>query len=68
MLRVACSVIRRLKVQPRFTYRTLAAMAYPHPVILCGRTETIGAVVIENLKPEFEGRVLCLPTSCASKL
>ncbi|KAF3004254.1 hypothetical protein E8E13_007844 [Curvularia kusanoi] len=29
-------------------------MPSPHPVILCGKTEAIGAVVIENLKPEFE--------------
>ncbi|KAJ4325478.1 hypothetical protein N0V94_000621 [Neodidymelliopsis sp. IMI 364377] len=29
-------------------------MAHPHPVVLCGKTEAIGAVVIENLKPEFE--------------
>ncbi|KAG9200764.1 hypothetical protein G6514_006620 [Epicoccum nigrum] len=29
-------------------------MPFPHPVILCGKTEAIGAVVIENLKPEFE--------------
>ncbi|KAF2632678.1 hypothetical protein BU25DRAFT_417281 [Macroventuria anomochaeta] len=29
-------------------------MAAPHPVILCGKTEVIGAVVIESLKPEFE--------------
>jgi hypothetical protein len=30
-------------------------MPSPKPVILCGKTEAIGAVVIENLKPEFEG-------------
>ena len=35
--------------------RTVATMPSPHPVILCGKTEAIGAVVIENLKPEFEG-------------
>ncbi|KAJ4992753.1 hypothetical protein SVAN01_01799 [Stagonosporopsis vannaccii] len=29
-------------------------MPPPRPVILCGKTEAIGAVVIENLKPEFE--------------
>ncbi|KAJ4409643.1 hypothetical protein N0V91_002564 [Didymella pomorum] len=29
-------------------------MPTPHPVILCGKTEAIGAVVIENLQPEFE--------------
>jgi hypothetical protein len=30
-------------------------MASPIPVILCGRTEKIGAGVIEALKPEMEG-------------
>jgi hypothetical protein len=35
--------------------RTVAIMPSPKPVILCGKTEAIGAVVIENLKPEFEG-------------
>ncbi|KAF9699048.1 hypothetical protein EKO04_003110 [Ascochyta lentis] len=29
-------------------------MTSSHPVILCGKTEAIGATVIENLKPEFE--------------
>ncbi|KZM19779.1 uncharacterized protein EKO05_0004158 [Ascochyta rabiei] len=29
-------------------------MTSSHPVILCGKSEAIGAVVIENLKPEFE--------------
>ncbi|KAJ4384207.1 hypothetical protein N0V86_001054 [Didymella sp. IMI 355093] len=29
-------------------------MTRPHPVILCGKTEAIGAVVISHLAPEFE--------------
>ncbi|KAF3032247.1 hypothetical protein E8E12_002412 [Didymella heteroderae] len=29
-------------------------MRAPHPIILCGKTEAIGAVVIANLQPEFE--------------
>ncbi|KAH6620021.1 hypothetical protein C7974DRAFT_415261 [Boeremia exigua] len=29
-------------------------MPSPHPVIMCGKTEAIGAAVIEDLKPELE--------------
>ena len=68
MLRTACPAIRHLKVQSHLTYRTLATMASPHPVVLCGKTEAIGAIVIENLKPEFEGTMPRLPISCASEL
>lgn len=28
----------------------------PIPVLLTGRTETIGRMVVANLKPEYEGR------------
>ena len=38
--------------------RTVATMPSPHPVILCGKTEAIGAVVIENLPHLLEGVAL----------
>ena len=44
--------------------RTVATMPSPHPVILCGKTEAIGAVVIENLKPELEGAEVSAPLRC----
>lgn len=44
--------------------RTVATMPSPHPVILCGKTEAIGAVVIENLKPEFEGAEVSASVRC----
>ena len=68
MLRVACPANHRLKVQFHLTYRTLATMTSPYPVILCGKTEAIGAVVIENLKPEFEGTITRLSVTYASEL
>ena len=50
------------KVAPNL--RTVATMPSPHPVILCGKTEAIGAVVIENLKPELEGAEVSAPLRC----
>ena len=59
MLRVFRSTFARLNTQASLTSRTHATstMASPHPVILCGKTEAIGAVVIEKLKPELEGTI-----------
>lgn len=39
----------------------------PHPIILCGRTEAIGTVVIENLKPEFESASPALHIALTTK-
>lgn len=50
--------------------RTITTMSPPHPVILCGKTEAIGAVVIENLKPELESPSLnsCHPRTKLTRL
>ncbi|KAJ8113626.1 hypothetical protein OPT61_g4281 [Boeremia exigua] len=62
MLRAYRPTLAQLHVRPILTSHSFAAMSFPHPVILCGKTEAIGAVVIENLKPEFEGTLVHLPT------
>lgn len=67
MLRALRPAITQVNKQSHVSQRIFAAMALPHPVILCGKTETMGAGVIEDLKPEFEGTILYTVATITSK-
>jgi hypothetical protein len=36
------------------------------PVLLCGRLERVGSLVIEELKPEYEGMLMAIATAMFS--
>lgn len=65
MLKTFYPAFTRLNKQASLTARKFGTMASPHPIVLCGKTEAIGAVVLENLKPEFEGIPTNLPVLSA---